>query len=92
MIAVRTLEATRAEAWDVDGRQGAVDVMLTLNDGRTAAFEVTNLAADGALEAASLLARDNHKWGHCPVTGFGVFRSARRKTCAGSNTATRTSS
>jgi hypothetical protein len=44
MIAVRTLEATRAEAWDVDGRQGAVDVMLTLNDGRTAAFEVTKLS------------------------------------------------
>ncbi|MGF2944728.1 hypothetical protein [Mycobacterium sp. Lab-001] len=67
LIAVRTLDASRAEAWDVDGRQNAVDVMLTLADGRTAAFEVTNLAADGALETASLLARDNHKW---PVPGM----------------------
>lgn len=62
LIAVRALEVTRAEAWDVDNRQGAVDVMLTLKDGRTAAFEVTNLAANGALETASLLAQDNHKW------------------------------
>jgi hypothetical protein len=62
LIAVRMLGASRAEAWDIGGRQGAVDVMLTLNDGRTAAFEVTNLAAEGALETASLLARDNHKW------------------------------
>ncbi|OBK30143.1 hypothetical protein A5659_03625 [Mycobacterium sp. 1165196.3] len=36
--------------------------MLTLKDGRRAAFEVTNLAADGALETASLLARDHHRW------------------------------
>jgi hypothetical protein len=62
LIAVRMLEATRAEAWDIDARQSAVDVMLTLKDGRTAAFEVTNLAAEGALETVSLLARDNHKW------------------------------
>jgi hypothetical protein len=62
LIAVRMLEATRAEAWDVDGRQNAFDVVLTLKDSRTAAFEVTNLAAIGALETASLLARDNHKW------------------------------
>jgi hypothetical protein len=62
LIAVRALEATRAEAWDVDARQGAVDAMLTLKDSRTAAFEVTNLAAEGALETASLLGRDNHKW------------------------------
>jgi hypothetical protein len=62
LIAVRVLEAAAAEALDVDGRQGAVEAMLTLQDGRKAAFEVTNLAADGALETASLLAKDNHKW------------------------------
>jgi hypothetical protein len=61
-IAVRMLGAVGAEAWDVGGRQNAVDAMLTLRDGRKAAFEVTNLAADGALETASLLAKDNHKW------------------------------
>jgi hypothetical protein len=62
LIAVRVLEAAAAEALDVDGRQGAVEATLTLQDGRKAAFEVTNLAADGALETASLLAKDNHKW------------------------------
>jgi hypothetical protein len=74
-IAVRMLEAAGAEAWDVDGRQGAVNAMLTLKDGaRTAAFE-TNLAAEGALEIASLLARDNHKW---PLPGLRWPTSAAR--------------
>jgi hypothetical protein len=62
LLAVRVLEAAEAEAWDIDGRQGAVDAMLTLQDGRRAAFEVTNLAAKGALQTASLLAKDNHRW------------------------------
>jgi hypothetical protein len=62
LVAVRMLDAAGAEAWDINGRQGAVDAIRTLQDGRKAAFEVTNLAADGALETASLLARDNHKW------------------------------
>jgi hypothetical protein len=61
-IAVRGLDAVEAEAWDVDKRQGAVDVMLTLQDGRKAAFEVTNLAAEGALHLAMLLVKDKHKW------------------------------
>jgi hypothetical protein len=61
LIAEKALGAV-AEAWDGGGRQGAVDAMLTLRDGRTAAFEVTNLAARGALHTASLLARDNHRW------------------------------
>jgi hypothetical protein len=61
LIAERDIGAT-AKAWDVSGRRGVVDAVLTLADGRTAAFEVTNLAAAGALQAASLLARDNHTW------------------------------
>lgn len=61
LIAERALGAV-AEAWDVGGRQGVVDAMLTLRDGRKAAFEVTNLAAKGALYTASVLARDNHRW------------------------------
>jgi hypothetical protein len=62
LIAEEALGAV-AQAWD-DGnhRQGAVDAMLTLRDGRKAAFEVTNLAAKGALYTASMLARDNHTW------------------------------
>lgn len=51
-----------AIAWDVDKRQGAVDAMLTLADGRTAAFEVTNMAPRGALETSRSLAADNFKW------------------------------
>jgi hypothetical protein len=62
LLAVRALEAVEAEAWDVEGRQGVVDVVLTLRDGRKAAFEVTNLAAEGSLQLAMLLAKDNHKW------------------------------
>jgi hypothetical protein len=46
LIAVRMLDAAGAEAWDVGGRQCAVDAILTLWDGRKAAFEVTNLAAE----------------------------------------------
>lgn len=62
LLAVRVLEAAQAEAWDIDGRQGVVDAVLTRQDGRKAAFEVTNLAAEGALELAMLLAKDKHKW------------------------------
>jgi hypothetical protein len=61
LIAERVVNAV-ARAHDVGGAQGAVDAMLTLQDGRTAAFEVTNVAAEGALQTASLLARDNHRW------------------------------
>jgi hypothetical protein len=61
LIAEKALGAV-AEAWDDGHRQGAVDAMLTLPDGRKAAFEVTNLAAKGALYTASVLARDNHSW------------------------------
>jgi hypothetical protein len=66
LTAVRVLEAMEAEAWDIDGRKGGVDAILTLQDGRKVAFEVTNLAAGGALKLAMLLAKDNHKW---PVPG-----------------------
>ncbi|MFF8968678.1 hypothetical protein [Streptomyces sp. NPDC014995] len=61
LIAERVLGAT-AIPWDVDGRQGAVDAMLILPSGKRAAFEVTKLAADGALQIDSILGRDNHAW------------------------------
>nr|WP_293054437.1 hypothetical protein [Mycobacterium sp.] len=70
LIAERALGAV-AEAWDGGGRQGAVDAMLTLRDGRKAAFEVTNLAAKDALHTASLLARENHRW---PLPGKWFWR------------------
>ncbi len=59
---MRVLDADAAEAWDICGRQGAVDVMLTLADGRKAAFEVTNLGDTSAFEIAELLKNDKHKW------------------------------
>lgn len=61
LIAERVL-GVRAEAWDVGGRQGAVDAYLNYGDGRRAAFEVTTLADDGAQQLDVLLARDNHSW------------------------------
>lgn len=62
LIAARVLGAVEIEAWDVPGRTGAVDAMLTLPDRGRAAFEVTNLAGEGALQLAMLLAKDNHRW------------------------------
>jgi hypothetical protein len=61
-LAVRVLEAVEAEAWDVPGRENAVDAILTLHDSRKAAFEVTNLGTESALKLAMLLAKDNNKW------------------------------
>jgi hypothetical protein len=64
LIAERVLggEATH---WDCDGRQCAVDAMFfDLPGGRTAAFEVTNLAGEGALDTVDEIAK--YRW---PLTG-----------------------
>lgn len=61
VIAERVLGAA-ATPWDIHGRQGAVEAMLTLTDGRQAAFEVTTLAAEGARHLDSLLANDMFSW------------------------------
>ncbi|MEU2031102.1 hypothetical protein [Nocardia amamiensis] len=61
LIAERLLGAV-ATPWDVNGRSGAVDAMLALPDGRHAAFEVTALAADGALQTDNLLYQDDNSW------------------------------
>jgi len=55
LIAERVLGVV-AEPWDVGGRQGVVDAMLVYPTGRRAAFEVTALSGDGALQTVSLLA------------------------------------
>jgi len=61
-VAERVLGVT-ATAWDVDGRQGAVDAFLDYPDDRRAAFEVTRLATDsGALQLDQLLGRDGFEW------------------------------
>jgi hypothetical protein len=66
LIAERVLggEATH---WDTDGRQRAVDAMFfNLPGDRTAAFEVTNLAGDGALDTLDEISSGKYKW---PLTG-----------------------
>lgn len=64
-LVAQHLLGAKAHAWDTDGRQGAVDAMLALADGRRASFEVTSLAAPGALQTDSLLHRDGYAW-PCP--------------------------
>ena len=73
LVAARALGAVEVEAWDIPGREGAVDAMLTLPDGRRAAFEVTNLGTQGAYQLAKQLANDNHRWSvHYPMFAGGV--------------------
>lgn len=55
-----------AEAWDIDGRQGAVDAKLTLPDGQVAAFEVLSVDDDNGIQVDKLLGADDHHW---PVAG-----------------------
>ncbi len=73
LLVVQTLDVAQAEAWDVDHRHDAVDVMLNLRDGRTAAVEVTNLGQDDALALARLLEKIKYKW---PVVGDWFWRIA----------------
>lgn len=61
LIAERVL-GCRARAWDVAGRQGAVDAMLDLVGGRTAAFEVIRLADQKDLQAEAIMRRDGYRW------------------------------
>lgn len=51
-----------AAPWDVDGRQGAVDAMLTMPDGRTAAFEVMSYDEDHGIQIDKLLYADENHW------------------------------
>ncbi|EHB46378.1 hypothetical protein [Mycolicibacterium vinylchloridicum] len=51
-----------AEPWDKDGLQGVPDARLYFVDGRTAAFEVTELVHQPARHTEALLARDGHIW------------------------------
>jgi hypothetical protein len=62
LIAERALGAV-ATAYDVAGRQGAVEALLDYPDGRRGAFEVTQLATDrgASLQLASLLKQDRFR-------------------------------
>jgi hypothetical protein len=61
LLAERVLGA-QAQAWDVDGRQGAVDAMLTLSDGRQAAFEITAHGPEGVFGTDSVLGKTDNHW------------------------------
>lgn len=50
------------EAYDVNGRQGAVDVVMTYPDGHQAALEITSHAADGARQRDRLLGENGNHW------------------------------
>lgn len=56
-LVVADAVGARAEAHDVQGRQGAVDVLLTYPDGRQAALEVTSQAGAG-VQQRNALTRD----------------------------------
>lgn len=51
-----------AEKYDVDGRQGAVDYIVTGSSGRTAALEVTLIARKRDMEWDGLARRDDRRW------------------------------
>lgn len=70
-----------ARAWDVHGRQGVVDAMLTLPDGRQAALEVTALAANGAFQTDALLGRDDFGWPSPGRWWWTVQVVGHRETC-----------
>ncbi len=50
------------EAYDVNGRQGAVDIVMTYPDGHRAALEITSHAADGVRRRESQQGKDSNHW------------------------------
>ncbi len=79
LIAEKVLGAV-ATPWDVDGRQGVVDAMLTLPGGARAAFEVTALAAVGASKQTHCLAATTSV-GPPLASGGGPSKLAHRGIC-----------
>lgn len=61
-LALERATGGRARSHDVDGRQGAVDLLLTLPDGRVAAVEVTTLAGDGVRRRDALGSGAGARW------------------------------
>jgi hypothetical protein len=71
--AVARATGATAEAHDIGGRQGVVDVTLTYSDGRSGALEVTSYAEEGTQERDVILAGQQYQWpnpgaGHWSIT------------------------
>jgi hypothetical protein len=61
-LALERVTGSTARAHDVDGRQGAVDLVLLHPDGRTAAVEVTSLAADRVRRRGTEAGPGRQRW------------------------------
>lgn len=61
-LALERATGATARSHDVDGRQGAVDLVLTFPDGRVAAVEVTSLAGDGVRRRDALARGGRRAW------------------------------
>lgn len=61
-IAVERATGATATAHDVGGRQGAYDISLDYDDGRTAAVEVTSHAGIGRRQLEGVLGNDDFAW------------------------------
>jgi hypothetical protein len=71
LIAMQALGGT-AKAWDTNGRQGAVDAMLTLPNGRTAAFEVTMVGDETEHEVSAMVRLAAARWQTPGAWAWGV--------------------
>ncbi|WP_124259346.1 hypothetical protein [Rhodococcus ruber] len=61
-VAIAAVLGAQARSYDVDGRQGVVDVELMYPGGSTAALEITSHAGEGIRQRDSLLAASDHQW------------------------------
>ncbi len=61
-VALEHVTGATARAHDVDGRQSAVDLLLTFPGGRTAAVEVTSHARDGVRRRDARRRGGRHAW------------------------------
>ncbi|MFT0847305.1 hypothetical protein VR010_06050 [Actinomycetaceae bacterium L2_0104] len=50
------------KAYDINGRQGAVDIVMTYPDGHEAALEITSHVGEGVRQRDSLLAKEGNQW------------------------------
>src|SRR5690606_27776431 len=64
---VERVLGVRTEAWDLNGRQGAVDALIHYPDGRRGVLEHSMLAREQDMELGARLAAMRHAW---PLPGI----------------------